>query len=143
MKSWEELIPPNDEAREKFFAYLLRKTCTRKQAEEYLSRMNFPESLIDEAEDAGLIDDLSYARLFADGHFTWGNAKIAYELGVRGVSRENVSLALDEIDDEAERAREISESLRNSRLDERKIRARLISRGFSSRAINEALKDEE
>ena len=67
MKSWEELIPPNDEAREKFFAYLLRKTCTRKQAEEYLSRMNFPESLIDEAEDAGLIDDLSYARLFADG----------------------------------------------------------------------------
>ena len=52
-------------------------------------------------------------------------------------------IALDEIDDEAERAREISESLRNSRLDERKIRARLISRGFSSRAINEALKDEE
>ena len=138
MKSWEELLtPPNDEAREKFFAYLLRKPCTRKQAVEYLSRMKFPESLINEAEDAGLIDDLGYARLFADGHVSWGNAKIAYELGVRGVSRENVRIALDEIDDEAERAREISESLRKSGLNERKIRARLIPRGFSSRAVSE------
>ena len=99
--------------------------------------MKFPESLINEAEDAGLIDDLGYARLFADGHVSWGNAKIAYELGVRGVSRENVRIALDEIDDEAERAREISESLRKSGLNERKIRARLISRGFSSRAVSE------
>ena len=140
MKSWEELLaPPNDDAREKFFAYLLRKPCTRKQAVEYLSRMKFPESLIDEAEDAGIIDDLGYAKLFADGHVTWGNAKIAYELGVRGVSRENVRIALDEIDDEAERAREVSEGLRKSGLDERKIRARLLSRGFSSRAIDKAV----
>ena len=140
MKSWEELLtPPNDEAREKFFAYLLRRPCTRKQAEEYLSRMKFPETLIDEAEDAGLIDDLGYARLFADGHVSWGNAKIAYELEVRGVSRENVRIALDEIDDEAERAREISEGLRKSGIDERKIKARLISRGFNGRAVDEAL----
>ena len=103
--------------------------------------MKFPETLIDEAEDAGLIDDLGYARLFADGHVSWGNAKIAYELGVRGVSRENVRIALDEIDDEEERAREISESLRKSGLDERKIRARLISRGFSSRAVYEVLEE--
>ncbi|MBQ3346766.1 MAG: RecX family transcriptional regulator [Synergistaceae bacterium] len=142
MKSWEELLtPPNDDTREKFFAFLLRRPCTRKQAVEYLSRMKFPETLIDEAEDAGLIDDLGYARLFADGHVSWGNAKIAYELGVRGVSRENVRIALDEIDDEEERAREISESLRKSGLDERKIRARLISRGFSSRAVYEVLEE--
>ena len=59
------------------------------------------------------------------------------------MSRENVRIAIDEINDEAERAREISEGLRKSGLDERKIRARLISRGFSGRAVDEALVEEE
>ena len=133
MKSWDELIPPEDNGREKFFGYLLRKPCTRQQAKEYLSRMKFPDSLLDEAEDAGLIDDAAYARLFAEGHVSWGNAKISHELAMRGVSRENVRLALDEIADEPERAREIAESLRRSGVEERKIRARLMSRGFSGR----------
>ena len=98
MKDWHELISPEEDSREKFFAYLLRKTCTRKQAQEYLSRNKLPESLMNEAEDAGLIDDAVYAKLFAEGHLAWGNAKIAYELGVRGVSRENVRAALDDGD---------------------------------------------
>lgn len=95
-----------------------------------------------EAEDAGLIDDSAYARLFAEGHTSWGNAKISYELSIRGVSRENIRLALDEIADESERAREISEGLRESGIDERKIAARLMSRGFTNRAVNEALREE-
>ena len=139
MKDWHELIPPDEDSREKFFAHLLRKTCTRKQAQEYLRRMKYPESLLNEADDAGLIDDEAYARLFADGHRSWGNAKIAHELGMRGVSRENIRLALDDADDESDRAREIADGLRESGLEERKIRARLMSRGFSGRAISEAL----
>ena len=139
MKNWAELIDPENEAREKFFAYLLRKTSTRKQAQEYLRRMKLPESLMSEAEEAGLIDDGAYARLFADGHASWGNMKIEYELSLRGVSRENIRLALDDIADESERAREISESLRKSGIDDRKIKSRLISRGFTNRAVNEAL----
>ena len=73
---------------------------------------------------------------------SWGNAKISYELAMRGVSRENIRLALDEIDDEAERACEIAEGWRKSGIEDRKIRTRLISRGFTSRAIDEALKEE-
>lgn len=84
-----------------------------------------------EAEGMGLVDDLGYARLFADGHLSWGNAKISYELSLRGISRENVRLALEDIADERERAREIAEELRKSGLEERKIRARLRSKGFS------------
>ena len=140
MRNWEELIDPESESREKFFAYLLRKTSTRKQAQEYLRRMKLPESLMNEAEDAGLIDDGAYARLFADGHASWGNMKIEYELSMRGVSRENIRLAIDEIADETERAREISEGLRESGIDDRKIAARLMSRGFTTRAVNEALR---
>ena len=141
MKDWAELINPENEQRDKFFAWLLRRPCTKKQAREYLRKMKFPESLIDEAEDAGLIDDLAYARLFTDGHFHWGNMKISYELSIRGVSRENITLALDDIADESQRAREISDGWRESGLDDRKIKSRLISRGFTSRAVNEALRE--
>ena len=141
MKDWAELIDPERESRDKFFAYLLRKTSTKKQAREYLHRMKLPESLLDEATDAGLIDDLAYARLFADGHTSWGNAKISHELSMRGVSRENIRSALDDIADESERAREISGSLRESGVEERKIKSRLISRGFTDRAVNEALRE--
>ena len=142
MKDWAELIDPERESRDKFFAYLLRKTSTKKQAREYLHRMKLPESLLDEATDAGLIDDLAYARLFADGHTSWGNAKISHELSTRGVSRENIRSALDDIADESDRAREISGSLRESGVEERKIKSRLISRGFTDRAVNEALREE-
>ena len=146
MKSWEELIPPEDSAREKFSAFLMKKPCTRKQAYEYLSRMKIPNEqisrMMNEAEDSGMIDDSAYARLFADGHLSWGNAKISYELAMRGVSRENIRLALDEIDDEAERACEIAEGWRKSGIEGRKIRTRLISRGFTGRAVDEALKEE-
>ena len=141
MKSWEELIDPENESREKFFAWLLRRPCTKKQAREYLHKMKFPEPLMDEAVDAGLIDDEAYAKLFADGHTLWGNMKISYELSMRGVSREDINLALDEIADESERAREIADSLRESGIDDRRIKSRLISRGFTNRAVNEALRE--
>lgn len=142
MKSWEELINPENDAREKFFAHILRRPCTQKQAREYLHRMKLPESLLDEAVNAGLIDDSAYARLFADGHLSWGNAKISYELSMRGVSRENIRLAVEDIADESQRAREISDDLRKSGIDDRKIKSRLISRGFSHRSVNEALRAE-
>lgn len=137
-----------DEVKEKFFAHLLRKTCTKKQAEEYLLRQKLESSeifdaLIDEAEDSGLIDDSAFARLFADGHLSWGNMKIAHELGARGISRENISLALDEADNEAIRASEIVKSLRKSGIDERKIRNRLLSRGFSGKAVRSALNNDQ
>ena len=53
--------------REKFFSYLLKRTCTKKQAEDFLLRSKIPEKeyekLISEAEEIGLIDDLAFAKL--------------------------------------------------------------------------------
>ena len=124
-----------DEAREKFFNFLLKKPCTSKQAREYLSRNKIPDGykkiLMTEAKDMGLIDDLTFARLFIDGHLHWGNAKIIYELGARGVAREEIYSALDEAPDENERARELYESWQKTGLPHKKIINRLLSRGFS------------
>ena len=133
-----------DELREKFFDKLLRKPGTYRQAREILERSNLPDEIIDalmnEAEEAGLIDDEGFAKLFIDGHLQWGNLKIAYELSARGVSREDIANALDEAEDESERAIEIAESWRKSGLEDRKINSRLMSRGFSNRAIRSAMK---
>lgn len=135
-----------DELTQKFFAFLTKRPCTRKQAYEYLLRQKINENDIDalmnEAESSGLIDDLTFAKLFAEGHLTWGNLKIAYELGIRGISRENINAALSEIENEVSRARELSESWHNMNIDDRKITSRLMSRGFNNRAIRSALKGE-
>ena len=137
----------NENIREKFMSLLLRKSCTRKQAEEYLSRQRVTESefdaLMNEAEELGLIDDLIFAKLFVDGHLSWGNLKISHELSMRGISRDNINSALEEAESESERASEIVRSLRKTGLDERKIMNRLLSRGFSSKAVRSALNEEE
>ena len=132
------------DVREKFFSFLLKRPCTRKQAEDFLLRSKLPERymnlLMAEVEDSGLIDDLTYAKLFIEGHLSWGNAKINYELSSRGVEREDIDAALNESQDEISRAIEIAESLRKSGLSELKMRTRLLQRGFSSKSVREALR---
>ena len=123
---------------------MLKRPCTRKQAEDFLLRSKLPERymnlLMAEVEDSGLIDDLTYAKLFIEGHLSWGNAKINYELNSRGVEREDIDAALNESQDEISRAIEIVESLRKSGLSELKMRTRLLQRGFSSKSVREALR---
>ena len=145
MKSIDELLARKDSAeelREKFFGALLRKPTTRKQAWELLEKYGaseLAERLMREAEESGLVDDEAYARLFADGHLQWGNLKIAHELRMRGVDGEDIAAALDEAESESKRAREIAEGWRKSGVEDRKIQSRLLSRGFTNRAVRYAL----
>ena len=148
MKSIDELLARKaltlkfDELREKFFGELLRKPATRKQAYELLKKYGageFAERLMREAEDSGLIDDAAYARLFADGHLQWGNLKIAHELSMRGVDSEDIAIALDEAEDEGKRACELAEFWQKSGIEDRKIQSRLLSRGFTNKAVRYAL----
>ena len=128
---------------DKFMDFLLKKPATSGQARAFLEKACSDESVIDalmlEAEDAGLVDDGAYARLFVEGHLQWGNLKIAHELKMRGVSRGDIDEALSEAEDETERAREIAESLRKSGVEDRKIASRLMSRGFTKRAVRSAM----
>ena len=145
MKSVDELLARKDSAeelREKFFGALLRKPTPRKQAWELLEKYGadgLAEGLMREAEDSGLVDDEAYARLFADGHLQWGNLKIAHELRMRGVDGEDIAVALDEAESEEKRACEIAEGWRKSGIEDRKIQSRLLSRGFTNRAVRYAL----
>ena len=147
MKSIDELLARKDSAeelREKFFGALLRKPTTRKQAWELLEKYGaseLAERLMREAEESGLVDDEAYARLFADGHLQWGNLKIAHELRMRGVDGKDIAAALDEAESEETRACEIAEGWRKSGVEDRKIQSRLLSRGFTNRAVRSALSE--
>ena len=96
--------------------------------------------LMTEAESMGLVDDLTYAKLFVEGHLSWGNAKISYELSARGVEREDIDVALNESQDEISRAYELVETWRKTGLSDIKLRTRLLSRGFSAKSVHEAVK---
>jgi regulatory protein len=127
--------------RDWFFGLLMRKTCTRREAVEHLKKREFneekSEELLAEAEEIGLLDDAAYARLFSEGHESWGKERIAFELERRGVSDDDIQSTLDEIDEE-ERMRPLIDSWNRSGIEERKIIARLYRRGFSSRAVRNA-----
>ena len=135
-----------EKAREKFFSFLYKKACTSGQAVEYLSRLEVPENffdlLLNEAVNLQLIDDGAYAKLFFDGHLSWGNAKIFHELSSRGVQSEKIQEVLDDGQDESLRAAEIFQDLQKRGVDERKIINRLLSRGFSLKSIKASRSEE-
>ncbi len=101
------------------------------------------EALVAEAQEMGLLDDAAYARLFAESHTSWGNRRIAYELGHRGVSEDDIQAGLEEIPGEEDRLRPFVSSWRESGLEERKIVARFYRRGFSGRAIRAACQHQD
>ena len=134
-----------DDHRNWMWASLLARPRTERETREELSHRGLDgataDALIDEAVDAGLLDDAAYAELFAQGHEGWGAARIAWELRRRGVEDEDVRAALDEIDD-VPRARAIASELRERGVEDRKIVARLQRRGFDARAIRSASRED-
>ena len=135
-----------DEQRERLWALLARRSCTRREALEALLKWGSDpaaaEALIREAMEIGALDDATYARLFAEGHEGWGNDRIAYELDRRGLSSEDIQRALEEAD-EGVRARELVAAWRGRGMEERKIVARLYRRGFNGRTIRAACREED
>ena len=135
-------MPKNEtDTRDWFFGMLLRRAYTRHEASERLKARGVSEDdaelLLTDAQETGLLHDAAYARLFAEGHESWGKDRIAFELGRRGISDDDMYQALDDIDEE-ERIRPLIESWSKSGLEARKVIARLYRRGFSGRAIRNA-----
>lgn len=133
----KEALSP-DEQRNWFLGLLSRRSYTRQEAARRLKDRGVSDgaaaALLGEAQEMGLLDDAAYARLFAEGHASWGNDRIAYELRRRGISSEGIQSALEEVDEE-ERLRVLIEPWLEGGLEMRKIIARLQRRGFNNRTI--------
>lgn len=94
------------------------------------------------------LDDARYAGAFARDKASlaaWGTAKIRYALRAKGISDEDISLALESIEPERsqERLRKLLESRCRNLADDPKCRQKLLrfalARGYDYDEINEVL----
>lgn len=151
---------------EKATAYLSRKPHTQQEVTDYLLRKEYsPEETADAVarlKEYGYIDDLAYAKLYFEYGFekARGKDRIARELAGKGVSRDVIEQAYDELEevpDEEETAFSLAQQIvREAGADpaamtyeekqklQAKIVRRLASRGFSGgvcyRAARETVK---
>lgn len=105
------------------------------QARNWLDRRGLEEgdadAILDDLQQAGLLDDALYARFFVEGHREWGDFRLRHELKRRGISGLAVREAIDEAHDPLA-AEKLVRDWRKSGLDDRRIAGRLARRGFSA-----------
>ena len=100
------------------------------------------EALIVEFRGMSLLDDALYARLFVEGHESWGDDRIACELSRRGIVRWDVVSALEGRDEEAE-ARALAAGWLAGGTEAGRIVGRLRRRGFSGRTIRSVIEGKD
>lgn len=138
-----------------------RKSVCHKMVEDLLFEKGFDKEITaavcSELESLGYIDDYNYASLFVEYALEkmWGERKIRYELGVKGISKEITDEILSETSaiDVSTLSNIILEKYRGLDFEDiktkQKIQRFFISRGFDYSRINEAInvcitnKDEE
>jgi len=118
-------------------APLTRATAIRKLRERGVAT-DAAEALVEKFEETGYIDDAAYALLFVDSHPEWGPRRLRDELSARGVARDLIERALEEVD-EVERALSLATEWRSLGMERAKIEGRLIRRGFSASACRKAV----
>lgn len=108
--------------------------------------------VLDKLEKSGLVNDLEFARAWADSRMRAKNLSkrvIAGELREKGVSAELIAIALDEIDNDLEYRAALELGMRKARslkrFDEETRQRRLISalqrKGFNFSVISAVLKE--
>ena len=128
-----------------------RKSVCRKMVEDLLFEKSFDEEIVEavcnELESLGYIDDYSYASLFLEyaSEKLWGERKIRYELGLKGVSKTIIEDVLSDfsIADANTLSDVIAEKYQGLDFKDIKVKQKiqrfLIARGFDFSDINEAI----
>jgi regulatory protein len=98
----------------------------------------------------GYVDDLRYSSAFARDKSSiagWGDVKIRYMLSAKGISREIISKALEDIDDSkaSDRMRKLVENKARSLKDDPQARMKLLrfglGRGYSYEELASVIED--
>ena len=119
---------------------LRRQDLSERGIAERLARASVAPAAVEESlavlSRAGLVDDARFARTRA-GNLAergYGDAAIRHDLGRQGVARDVIQQALESLEDEGKRAREIVER----RGPGVKTARYLASKGFGEEALNDA-----
>ena len=129
---------------------------SRSELESALARRRVPDEaagrVLDRLEQAGLIDDQRFARDWVESRQArrqLSRSALQHELQAKGVAREFIDLALEEVDreDELRAARSLAgKKLRGLRdlpreVQQRRVAGALARRGFSSDIVGRVLAD--
>ncbi|MFB6285094.1 MAG: regulatory protein RecX [Candidatus Bipolaricaulia bacterium] len=148
--------PPNDplaKARERLIAFLSTRPRSVEEARARLQRAGFAltviEDALDDAEERGWLDDAAFAKLWVDDRLMTnprGPKLLRHELREKGVDEAHIERALEEADiDEPQLVRDLIERQKprywrdDLEARRRKLFAYLQRRGFTYRAIRDAL----
>ena len=136
----------SEEHRLRLFRLLSRVPRPEREARERLAAWGATpeeaEALIAEFRGMSLLDDALYARLFVEGHESWGDDRIACELSRRGIALQDVVSALEGRDEEAQ-ARALAAGWLAGGMETRRIVGRLWRRGFSGRTIRSVIEGKD
>lgn len=144
---------------EKAIYYLNIKPRTREQVVKYLEKKDFDgdeiEKAVRELEEYRYIDDLNYCRMYFDVSFEKGKgiARIKRELAEKGVDRQTIDEALDELEevpDQFEMALKAGERILQeagefepdeSQKIKARIARRLAGKGFTSDVVYSVIRE--
>lgn len=122
--------------------HLLRWPKTVEQARKWLEKHKAgkqeAEEILSDLILAGFLNDSLYARLFVEGHSSWGADRLRHELKRRGIDAALAAAAIEEAADPGA-AEELVREWRKNGVDDRKIAGRLARRGFPSREAWKAM----
>ncbi len=134
---------------------MLSSSKTRREVEDKLRAADFAEDIVQEsvnfAEEYGYLNDEEYARLYVQEKMNlrqWGPLRIRQELQRKGVSREIISMALEEVQGgEEENLRALAAQFLDrvdwqDRKQVDKCKQKLYGRGYTFDSINRAVQQE-
>ena len=138
--------PSLEEHRLQIFRLLSRAPRPEREVRERLAAWGATpeeaEALIVEFRGMSLLDDALYARLFVEGHESWGDDRIACELSRRGIAHRDIVSALEGRDEVAQ-AQALAAGWLAGGMEMGRIVGRLRRRGFSGRTIRSVIEGKD
>lgn len=146
-----EILNENEkkDALNKAISYISKTLKTKRQIKDYLIKKGYSEDVawccVDKLKEYGYIDDCSYSKRYIESlSKSQGRRLIEYKLMMKGVKKEDISSAYEEIDvDSKESAKLIAEKYLKNKEKTKETIAKayryLIGKGFSYEEVEYAL----
>lgn len=146
-----EILNENEkkDALNKAVSYISKTLKTKRQIKDYLIKKGYSEEIawycVDKLKEYGYIDDCSYSKRYIESlSKTQGKRLIEYKLMMKGVKKEDISTAYEEVDiDSKESAKIIAEKYLKNKEKTKETIAKtyryLIGKGFSYEEADYAL----